>query len=119
MFVVVAAQEFVALDGRHNTDGALVTWLRALNASQATYPNRPGECYFIREGQQDFDRRTFLYIFRQKEIDPAGADVSGLRAGLSHRRTSRPADGERKAHLKALCRAAFGPSQSGASSSEA
>ena len=56
VFVFSAAQEFVALDGRHYANRALVARFRALNASEATHPHRPGKRDFIWQGQKDFNR---------------------------------------------------------------
>ena len=75
MFVFFAAQEFVALDGGHYADGALIAGFGALHASEATYANRSCKGDFIRQGQEDFYRRAFLHIFGQEEVDAAGADV--------------------------------------------
>src|SRR4029077_2919429 len=75
LFVFVAAQKFVALDRGHYANGALVARFGALNASEATNPDGSCKCDFIRQGQEDFDRRTFLYILGQEEVDPTGADV--------------------------------------------
>src|SRR5260370_18047414 len=107
LLVVVAAQEFVALDRRHDANRALVARFRPLNAPEAADPNGSRERNFIRQGQQDFDGRAFLYVLAQKEVNPTGADVPRFGARFAHRRTRCPADGKRKAHLKALCCAAF------------
>ncbi len=115
LFVFFAAQEFVALDGGDYANRALIARFGALNAPEATNANGSCKRDFIWEGQEDFDRRAFLYILGEEEVDAARADVAGFRAGFSNRRTRRPADGKRKAHLKALCGAAFGPVQRGAS----
>ena len=115
LFVFFAAQEFVALDRGHYANGTFVARFGALNASEATNADGSGKGNFIRQGQEDFDRRAFLYILGQEEVDPARADVPRFRAGFSNCGTSRPADGKRKAHLKALCGAAFGPVQRKAS----
>src|SRR5712664_148272 len=114
-FVILGAQKFVALDGGDDANGALVARFGALNASEATNPNGSCKGDFVRQGEEDFDRRSLLHILGQEEVDPAGADVAGFGAGFSNRGTRRPADGKRKAHLKALRGAAFGPVQSGAS----
>src|SRR6266852_6313658 len=111
LFVFFAAQEFVALDRGHYANGTFVARFSALNASEATNADGSGKGDFIRQGQEDFDRRAFFYVLGQEEVDPARADVPRFRAGFSSRGTSRPADGKRKAHLKALCGAAFGPVQ--------
>src|SRR5258708_11048716 len=111
LFVFAAPQEFVALDRRHYANRALVPRFRALDASEATHPDRPGKRDFIRQGQQNFNRRAFLYILGQEKVDSAGADVPHFPACFSHCSPTLPADGKRKAHLKALRGAAFGPGQ--------
>src|SRR5712664_2820139 len=115
LFVFLGAQKFVALDGGDDANGALVARFGALNTSEATNANGSCKGDFVRQGEEDFDRRSLLHILGQEEVDPAGADVAGFGAGFSNRGTRRPADGKRKAHLKALRGAAFGPVQSGAS----
>src|ERR1700730_10803676 len=81
LFIFVAAQEFVPLDGRHDANRALVARFRPLNSSEATDPDRSREGNFIRQGQQDFDWRAFFYILGQEEVDPARADVPRFGAG--------------------------------------
>src|SRR5258706_2948683 len=84
LFVFAATQEFVALDRRHYANRALVPRFRALDASEATHPDRPGKRDFIRQGQQNFNRRTFPYILSQEKLDPAAADVPQFLAGFSN-----------------------------------
>ena len=51
VFVFVAAQEFVALDGSDNADCALVARFRPLDASETAHPNRPGKSDLVWKGQ--------------------------------------------------------------------
>src|ERR1700676_5060505 len=105
--VVVAAEEFVPLDGGDDADGAFVAGLRPLDAAEAAHAYRTSQGDFVGQGQKNFDGRAFPYIFGKKEVDAARTDVAGFGAGLANRSARGPADGQRKPHLKALSSAAF------------
>jgi hypothetical protein len=112
LFIFVAAEKLVALNGGDDADGAFVAGLGALNAAEAAYTHGAGKSDLVGKSQKNFNRRAFLDIFLKEEVDTAGADVAGLGAGLADRRARGPTNGERQPHGKALCGAAFGASQS-------
>jgi hypothetical protein len=109
--VVVAAEEFVALDRGDYANGAFVAWLGALDAAEAAHAYRTGQSDLVGQGQKNFDGRAFPYVFGKKEIDTARTDVAGFGACLANRGARCPTDGERQPHLEALSSAAFGTGQ--------
>jgi hypothetical protein len=111
----VAAQEFVALNGRDYANLAFIAGFRALNASQATHAHWAGQSDFVGQGQQDFDGGAFLDILGEQEIDAAGANVARFGAGFADGRACGPAHGQWQTHLETLGGATLGPVQSGAS----
>jgi hypothetical protein len=107
VFFFVAAEKFVAFDGGDHSDCAFFAGFGSLNAPEAADFYRSGQGNLVGKGQQDLNSRTFLDVFGKKEVNPAGTDVSGFRAGLSNRRARGPSHGKRQPHAKALGGAAF------------
>ncbi len=59
LLFVVAAKEFVALNGGNHADGALFTGLGALHAAEATDAYRASQSDFVGQGQKNLNRRAF------------------------------------------------------------
>ena len=95
LVIFFGAQEFVALDGGDDADGAFVASFGALHATEATYPDRTSHGDLVGECQQDFDRRAFFNYLRKEKIHATRADIAGFRAGFTHGCPSRPPDGKR------------------------
>jgi hypothetical protein len=105
--IFVAAKEFVALDRGDDANGAFVARLGALDAAEAAHAYRTSQGDFVRQGQENFDRRTFTNVFGKKEVDATRTDVAGFGACFANRGARSPSDGERQPHLEALRSAAF------------
>ena len=111
LLIFVAAKKFVAFDGGDYADGAFVTRFGALHAAQATDADGAGHGDLVGQSEQDFDGGAFLNVFGEEEVDTAGADVAGFRAGLTDGDAGGPANRKGQAHGEALSGASFGASQ--------
>ncbi len=107
----VAAEEFVALNGRYDSDGAFVARLGSLYSAKAADAHGTCQGNFVRQGQKNFDRRPLAHILGKEEVNSARTDVARFGACFANRGSRSPADGKRQPHLKALRRAAFGTGQ--------
>jgi hypothetical protein len=105
--VVFATEKLVAFDGGDNADCTFIARFGALNAPEATDLYRSGKSNFVGESEQDLDGGPFLHILGKKEVNPAGTDVSGFRAGLSNCSSRGPSHGKWQPHAKSLGGAAF------------
>src|SRR5215469_1253950 len=109
------AQELVAFDRRYHSNATFFAVFGALNAAQAAYAHRSGKGDLVWKRQKDLHRRTFLHVFSQEKIDPAGADVPRFGCGFSNSCPCGPTNNERQPHGKTLSSSAFRAGQGGSS----
>src|SRR5713101_5960004 len=96
LLFVVAAKEFVALDGGNNADGAFFASLGALHAAEAAHADRSGQSDLVGKSQKNLNGRAVPDILGEKEVDTAGADVAGLGAGFTNCGARGPTNSERQ-----------------------
>ncbi len=104
---LVAAQKFVPLDFRNNSDSSDFTLDASGHAPQTSDTHGACQRNFVRQGQQYLYGRTTLHSLGQNEVNAPGADICGFRLCFADRRTAGPADGHRQLNLESLVQSAF------------
>src|SRR5262249_17537421 len=110
-----AAEEFVALNGGHNSHAAFFAVFGALHAAQAAYADWSGQGNLVRKRQKNIHWRAFLHSLGEEKIDYTRTDIAGFGSGFPHSCARSPTYGKRQPHGKPLSGAAFRAGHGGSS----
>jgi hypothetical protein len=92
--VFAIAQKLVAFDSGNDADGTFLARLGALDAAEAANFDGASQGDLVGQSEEDLNRRPLFNVFGKKEIHPAGANITGFRAGFANRCPGRPPHGK-------------------------
>jgi hypothetical protein len=98
--VFTVPHEFVSFDCRRHSHFSRVLLAAAQHASQTANAHRPGLSQLVRQGHDDFNRRTAPQSLGQMKVEAARTYFARFCVGFTHDIFVGPADRKRQTHQK-------------------